>query len=123
MLLIKKLIPLVVSLLMLMAVAIYVTPPKTLNDASISQLLLFFVPLLLLLISATNLLFNFWPHSIITGSGLTVLILLYGLDQFNPLYVIAIIAAVILMFRLIKKPRSLAYQPRIPKLSRLEKQR
>lgn len=97
--------------------------PKNLTQASILQILGFFIPLFL----AVNLTINIFLKNIFSSSsislGIIFLLLLKALDSLNLVTGTIIMIAVILLvsyFRKIKK-RGLTNHSKIPKLTRLRK--
>lgn len=100
-----------------------IEPPQSLTTASTIQLVLFFLPLLLFLTFLINLFFQFWVRSLIIGLGITVMIALKGLDSLNLISLLLIFLAVFFLSRAFKKNNKKAYQAKILKISKLEKQR
>jgi hypothetical protein len=72
-----------VPLAAFIAVIILVPPPKTLVQGTIIQYALFFLPLYFLFTTLFNLYYRFWLKSAVLSVGLTLLILLYGLEDLN----------------------------------------
>lgn len=58
-------------------------PPQSLAQATISQILLFFVPLFFLLALLINIFFGLFFRSLIISSGLIILLVLKSLDTLN----------------------------------------
>lgn len=120
--LLKKLLPALIFGLTLGLVIYLIEPPKSLSQASPSQLGLFFIPLILLLTFLLNLYFKLWPKSLVAGMGVAILFLLQGGDSLNLLTGGLVFAITILVLKFIKKKNHL-YQPKISRLSRLYKQK
>lgn len=120
--LINRLLPIFLFGAILALVIWQVEPPSSLTKASIIQLILFFVPLLLFLVSAWNLLCQFYLRSFILSLGTMLLITLKALDALTIISFFLTILATILIASSLKKPKNY-YQPKIPKLSPLKKQK
>lgn len=99
-----------------------VKPPQTVFDASLTQLVLFYLPLYLLLTSLTNLYFQFLPKSLIASLGLILLPVLKSLDSLNLVTFTLTIVSSILITKSFKKTQKTTFGREIPKLSRLKKQ-
>ena len=123
-----KLLPRFVPALIFWVVFVYVVLripyPETITQASIVQILSFFIPLYL----ALTLTFNIFLKNIfISGSaslGLIFLLILRALDSLNLVTAILIIISTGLLvsyFRKIKR-KNLTKLPKIPKLTHLRKQ-
>lgn len=118
----KKLLPALIFGLILGLVIHLIEPPKSLSQASLLQLGLFFIPLILLLTFLLNLYFRLWLKSLVAGMGIAILFLLQGGDNLNLLTGGLVFAITILVLKFIKKKNHF-YQPKISKLSRLYKQK
>lgn len=125
----KYLLPICFSSLFLGLVIWLVEPPKSITTASLTQLALFLIPLLILLTLIFNLYFKFIFKSLILSFALTLLVILKALDSLNIIAMIITIIATLLLLKSIKKApthkglRSLNTQNKIPKLQTLKKQR
>lgn len=125
----KKLLPTFLSVAVLGYVIYFVTPPKNWAEASISQILIFFLPLLSFFTFFTNLFLNNLARSFSLGLGLMVLIVLYSINQFNPVtagitLILAILLLVFFKFPKVRTQRNgLTSNIKIPKLSRLRSSR
>ncbi len=98
-------------------------PPKSFETASYFQIIAFFLPLFLFLFFLLNLFIQFIIRSFIISLGIILLLIIKTLDIFNPAVIILIILSVILLAKTFKKPQRKFYQTKIPKISKLAKQR
>lgn len=110
------------------ALVVYsVTPPPSWNEASIFQILSFFIPLLFFLTFFINLFLKYLPYSFIIACGFTILLALLSIGFLNPLSLILILLVIVLFFKLYPKLRyprlSLTNKYKIPKLSRFERKK
>lgn len=119
----KQIVPVLILGGILGLVIWQVQPPRSLATASIFQLLVFFLPFFLFLAFLINLYFQFILRSLLISLGITLLLILKSLNSLNIITVIIIVLAIILIFKSFKKPQKGFYQTKIPKLSRLQKQR
>lgn len=117
----SKIIPIFVSGVVLSFVIWQVKPPEDLSQASITQILLLFIPLISFFIFTVNLFLKFILKSIIVSLLLTTLLIFKALGL-NPITLIAILGAVAATFKYLKKNQKNPYQAKIPKLSQLRKQ-
>ncbi len=85
-------------------VVLNVSPPSSLTTASISQLLLFFIPLFFLLTFTINIYFSFFIRSIIISLGITLLLIFKSLAILNLVSTVLTISAVIFLVISFKKP-------------------
>lgn len=104
MLLLKRFFLFFISLGILFYVIYFTTPPKSWADASIIQILEFFLPLLFSITFLVDLFFDFLPRSFSIGLGGMVLVTLESVGQFNILTVAICLAATILLATSFKKP-------------------
>ncbi len=118
---VKKLLLPLLSLSVLSLVIYYVTPPKSIYEAAPFQIVAVFGPLFLFIYSTVQLITKLWKKSLVISSGILLLVIIYLLDflYLSPL----IIIGMIFLFRRFKKPDPYQLPRKIPKLSRLEKQR
>lgn len=127
----KKWLPILVPGITWGIVIWKLSPPSSLIEANSAQLILFFAPLFLLLVSIMNLYFNFYLKSIVVGLGIIILLVLQALGILNIVSFILTLIAVLLILKTLKKttPKrrfgapKLTPQVKIPKLSHLEKQK
>lgn len=127
----KRLIPLFLSLTTLSLVIYYVEPPRdyTWINASNTQILIFFIPLLLTFTFAANLYLKYLPYSFIIGLGLMLLAAFQSLQAINITSVVLIVALTAICLKLFPKMRyrfpkrlkGLTSNQKIPKL-RLKQQ-
>ncbi|OGE20123.1 hypothetical protein A3A14_01280 [Candidatus Daviesbacteria bacterium RIFCSPLOWO2_01_FULL_43_38] len=98
-------------------------PPGNLSAATITQILLFFIPLFLFLTSLINLYTKFLLKSIILGLGLTLLLVLKALDFFIFFSIPAVLIITFLIAKSLKKParKSFSQKSKIPPKPRLLK--
>lgn len=127
MLFLKRLLPVLVFGFIFGLVVYFVTPPNSWNEASIFQILSFFIPLLFLLTFTVNLFLKYFPYSFIIACGLTILLSLLSIGFLNPLSSILILLVIVLFIKLYPKLRyprlSLTNKYKIPKLSRFERKK
>lgn len=121
---VNKLIPSLVFLSVLIVVIYAVEPPTTIYNARWQQLIFFFGPLFLLLVSLYNLYFKFIWHSLLFALSTILLVILYLLGALNLITGVLTLAATLLIYKsVVRHQQHRAGLPvRIPKLSRLEKQ-
>ncbi|HBR20185.1 hypothetical protein A2617_01515 [Candidatus Daviesbacteria bacterium RIFOXYD1_FULL_41_10] len=100
-----------------------IVPPKSFDIASYFQIIVFWVPLFLLLFFILNLFIRFFLRSFIITLGIILLLVIKTLDIFNILTVILTILSIIFLVKTFKKPRRKFYRGKIPKISKLAKQR
>ena len=101
---IKNILPIVIFGACFLVVILYLQPPQSLTGAKLSQVALFFTPLLLLLVALTNLYFKFLPKSLVVSFGLILLLVLKSLDALNLVSVAITVMATILIAKSLKKP-------------------
>ncbi|MBI2021414.1 hypothetical protein HYS93_00855 [Candidatus Daviesbacteria bacterium] len=80
---IKRLLEFLLSLVTFSAIIYFIEPPKSWTQASIFQILIFFIPLLLLFTLLLNLVLNHLARSFSLALGLEVVIVLWAVDYFN----------------------------------------
>src|SRR5688500_17696820 len=95
--LLKSLIFITLLSIILGLVIYYTEPPKSLFEASITQLLMFFLPFYLLITFLSNLLLKSWLKSLILSLAGTILIALQGLNSLNLLNGLIIIVGGVLI--------------------------
>jgi hypothetical protein len=116
----RRVLFVILFLLIFLGVVFFIEPPTTWAEASSFQILILFIPLLLLLTFFVNLFLNFFQRSFALALGVFIIIVTQALDQLNFLTVILIASAIGMLLWLIPKSR-LTKVPKIPKLSRLER--
>jgi len=97
--------------------------PESLTQASINQLLYFFIPLFLALIFTSNLLLKSILRSILISFGIILLLVLKALDSLNIVSALLTIIAVGLLISYFKTPTSLTSGSNIPKLRSLRRKK
>lgn len=116
----KKLLFFVSFLAVFILVIIYIEPPKSWTEASLFQMMAFFLPLLLAVTILLDFLMKYLPHSFILSLGLILFLAFYSVNQLNyltSLLVILIVAFLLRVFPKMKLPRfRLTYGAKIPKL-------
>lgn len=98
----------------------FVAPPKSWQEASVFQLLAFFLPILLALTALIDILVHYFPHSFIISAGAIMVLAFYTVNQLNWLTMvlaILITAFLVRVFPRMKLPRfRLTGSAKIPKL-------
>lgn len=120
--LLKKFVPVTLFAVILSWVIWQVEPPKSLTNATITHIIIFFLPLFFLLIFLTNLILRFYLKSLVLSFGIVLIFILQALAALNPVSFFLVSLAVILLIKSFKKPASKNYQAKIPQLARLKKQ-
>lgn len=64
-------------------VLIYIEPPKSWPEASIFQIMAFFMPLLLAITALIDIVMHYYPHSFIIALGIILSLAFYGVNQLN----------------------------------------
>lgn len=122
--LLKRFLPLSLSLLLFIISILKIPYPNSLTQAGIVQIVGFFIPLFLAIMFTVNIfLKNFWV-SASCALGIILLLILKALNSLSILtfaFVAISTGLLISYFRKIKK-RNLQKVPKIPKLTRLRKQ-
>jgi prepilin signal peptidase PulO-like enzyme (type II secretory pathway) len=119
-LLIKKLFFFFLFSGLFLLVVLYLEPPKSWQEASVFQIMAFFLPMLLAIMSLVDILTHYLPHSFIISLGIILLIAFFGAGQLNYLTAILVILVTALSFRIFPKMRlprfRLTPSSKIPKL-------
>ena len=117
---IYKLLAFIGFLSLFMLVIFYIEPPRTWQEASVFQMLAFFVPILLALTAVIDILMHYFPHSFIISLGVIMFLAFYAVNQLNILtgvLVVLITAFFVRVFPKMKLPRfRLTGSAKIPKL-------
>lgn len=101
-------------------VLILITPPLSWDQASVFQILIFFLPLLFLFTFFINIFLNFFPRSFIISLGVIVILVLQAINILNILTFILVTS--ITGFTVWKyQPSYLTIPTRIPRLSRFRR--
>lgn len=118
--LIKKLLFFAGFLALFILVVIFVEPPKSWEQASVFQIIAFFLPLLLAVTVFVDILVHYIPHSFIISLGVILFLAFYAVNQLNYLtaiLVISVTAFSVRVFPKMKLPRfRLTRGSKIPKL-------
>lgn len=122
MILLKRSLPLLIGLSFLGYVIYQVEPPKSWGEATLSHWVLFYIPLLVFLTSALNLLLKHPVKSLILGLGFTVLIALQGLDSLTIITGPLVLAGVFFILRSLNKTSSLPRNNKHQRLIKLKRQ-
>lgn len=120
MVLIRRISLLLFFIGLFLVVIFFVEPPKSWNEASIFQILAFFLPLTFAVTLFIDLFLNYLPHSFIFTLGLILSLAFYAVGQLNYLTAALVILVTIFSWRVFPKmklPRfRLTGEPKIPKL-------
>lgn len=109
-----------ISSLMFGAVIYFIQPPKSWAESSTLQILLFFIPLLLVVTSFLNIIFRSIWRSFTLGLGVVVMVVLWAIGQFN--LVTAVMTILASGFLAWSQPKArLTKRIRMPKLSSLRR--
>lgn len=114
----KRLSLLLISTLILLYVTYFTEPPKSWEQSTTFQILVFFIPLLLSFTFLINLFLNYLPKSFALGLGLMILVVLKTTDIFNIFTAFATILLTIILFKFVKRP-SLTKNIKIRKLTHM----
>ncbi|MBI4039978.1 hypothetical protein HY389_01335, partial [Candidatus Daviesbacteria bacterium] len=122
----KRLLPILVFGSIFALVVYSVTPPKSWNEASIFQIMAFFLPLLLALTIFLDFFIRYLPHSFILSLGLILGLSFYAVNQLSILSGLLVILITSLSWRVFPKmklPRfRLTGKAKIPKLHLAKRQ-
>lgn len=120
---VKKILPPFLFAFILGLVIWQVKPPESITQANLSQLTLFFVPLILFLTFLTNLYTKYILKSFIFSLGITLILILKALDLFIFFSIPAAFVITLFVARSLKKParKSFSSQPKIPPKPRMLK--
>ena len=119
---IKKILPILILISVLFYVIYFTEPPSSWQEASLFQILIFFIPLLLLFTFLANPIFSYLPKSFSFGLGLMMLVVLKSTDQLNIVTAAITIIATLLLIRIFNKPR-FTRVTKIPRFRNLLKKR
>ncbi|RJP47738.1 MAG: hypothetical protein C4584_00035 [Armatimonadetes bacterium] len=114
-------LPLIFTVIFIIVI-LKATPPPAITKASFLQLILFFLPLLLLLTSLFNILLWSWCKSFILGLGVILALILQALQSLNFFTLTGLVMAILLIIKALKNNSKTSLPINIPKLSRLKKQ-
>lgn len=117
---IRKVLLLLVFALLFTLVILYMEPPESWREASIFQIMAFFLPLLLAVTTFTDFFIRYLPHSFILSLGLILGLAFYAVNQLSILSGLLVILITLLSWRVFPKmklPRfRLTGRSKIPKL-------
>ncbi len=130
----KKLLPFLVFLSVFIGIIYYIPPPSSWSEASIFQILIFFIPLLFLLTFFINIFTGYSARSFAISLGIIVLLVLKSVDELNLTTFFLTLVTTILLSTTFKKPTLKERRPlfrkngltsklRIPKLTKFEGRR
>ncbi len=109
--LIKKTLPIFLSMVAIGLVFYYVPPPTSWPEASTFQILAFLLPTLTLITFLINAFLDFFPRSLSIGLGAIMLLVLAMINDLNLALLVVTIITVIVLFTAFKKPD---HKPRKP---------
>ncbi|MBI2593652.1 hypothetical protein HYW44_03345 [Candidatus Daviesbacteria bacterium] len=122
----RRILFLVVFALLFTLVIIYLEPPKSWNEASVFQIMAFFLPLLLAVTTFTNFFIRYLPHSFILSLGIILGLSFYAVNQLNYLTGVLVFLITLFSWRVFPKmklPRfRLTGKAKIPKLHLAKRQ-
>lgn len=115
-----KLLAFIGFLSLFILVIFFIEPPASWQEASVFQMLAFFVPILLALTAVIDILMHYFPHSFIISLGVIMFLAFYAVNQLNILtgvLVFLITAFFVRVFPRMRLPRfRLTGRTKIPKL-------
>lgn len=120
--LIIRIAPLIIFCTAFALVIYLVEPPKSITEAEVLQLILFFIPLFLLTSFALNLFLKFLLRSLVVSLGFMILLILKALDSLNLITFSLTVLATVLLASAFKKKNSYNYQGKFLKAAKLQKQ-
>ena len=120
--LIKKSLTPLISLVVLAYIIYQIEPPKSWEEATLTHWVLFYLPLLVLLTFISNLFIKYPPKSLVLGLGVTLLVILQGLDSLTIITGPFVIIGTILILRSLKTSVNLPKHSRSPRLIKLRRQ-
>jgi hypothetical protein len=117
---VRKLLFFIACLGIFTLVVIFLEPPESWEEASVWQIMAFFLPLLLGATAVIDILVHYFPHSFIIALGGILLLAFYAVSQLNLLTGSLVILATALFVRLFPKMRMPRFRltsgSKIPKL-------
>lgn len=117
---IRKILLLIFFVSLFILVVTFMEPPKSWNEASIFQIMAFFLPLLLTITILLDFFIHFLPHSFILSLGIILGLAFYAVNQLGVLSGLLVILITSLSWRVFPKmklPRfRLTRSQKIPKL-------
>ncbi len=120
----KKLFLSLFFLGIIILVVLYVEPPTSWANASVFQILVFFLPLVLFLTFFINLFLSYLPKSFIIALGLMMALVFQSIRQLNWISLSTIIIITFIFFKLFPKVKyrsfRLTKETKIPTLSKLK---
>lgn len=118
----KKILPGLFLLVIFGLVIFYLEPPKSWNEASFLQWILFYLPIFLFFSYLFQFYFKYYLKSFTLGLGITVLIILYGLDLFSLLTIFVTVGFTLFLLKVIKTPDQYEKVVKSPRVLRLKRQ-
>jgi len=117
---VKKLLFFGLFLSLFVLVVLYLEPPKSWQNASLFQIMAFFLPLLLAITVLIDILVHYLPHSFIFALGIILGLAFYAVNQLNILTGLLVLLITLLSYRVFPKMRlprfRLTPSSKIPKL-------
>ena len=117
---VKKLLFFGLFLGLFILVVIYLEPPKSWPEASLFQIMAFFLPLLLGITVLIDILVHYLPHSFIFALGIIMTLAFYAVNQLSILSGLLVLLITLLSYRVFPKMRlprfRLTRSSKIPKL-------
>jgi hypothetical protein len=117
---INQLIPILFYVSLWGIVVFFIEPPKSWPEATLFQILAFFVPLTLALTFMINLVLKYFPHSFMASLGVLMLLVLYAINQLTPIAGGIVILITILFIKLFPRVRLLPRIKLTPLLKKLK---
>ncbi len=108
----RKTLPIIIPLFIIIFIIYYTKPPDSWEKASTFQILILFIPLLFTFSFFANLFINYLPRSFIIGLGAIVILGLQAAGSLNFLTGTLVILLTILLARLFKKHSPQLKSPR-----------
>ncbi len=115
----KRIFFMLLSLVLIVLIVYFIEPPLSWENASIFQILVFFVPLLLFFTTLINLFLNYTPGSFALGLGFMFIIVLWAVNLFN--FATFLITFLITLFLFISARQSLTKYKKIHTLSKFRR--
>jgi len=117
---VRKLLFFLVCLALFTLVILYIEPPQSWEEASILQMLAFFLPLLVGITALVDILMHYLPHSFFISLGIILFLAFYAVNQLSILtgsLVVLVTAFSVRVFPKMRMPRfRLTAGSKIPKL-------
>lgn len=101
----KNILPALIFGVLFGFVVWYTSPPQTLTSGTITQILLFFIPLFLFLMFLLNIFLRFLIRGFVISLGIILLLIFKSLDMLNLVTIVLTILATIFITISFKKTR------------------